>query len=129
MFILPLDPDYMKIAGVFPDGSFAGAIDMSYFRSHSELLEYWGDPFQSMWTTYQSTGEKYQLLPTEYNVCLKFRSEDWETVVPVLTPIFLSLIDLMDASDYQAVQQAANIYKLVWLEMKTLVIEQYSVLY
>lgn len=120
MFILPLDPDYMKIAGVFPDGSFAGAMDMSYFRSHSELLEYWGDPFQSMWTTYQSTGEKYQLLPTEYNVCLKFRSEDWETVVPVLTPIFLSLIDLMDASDYQAVQQAANIYKLVWLEMKTL---------
>ena len=120
MFILPLDPDYMKIAGVFPDGSFAGAMDMSYFRSHQELLEYWGEPFNSMWNTYQSTNEKYQVLPEEYNVCIKFRSEDWETVVPVLTPIFLSLIDLMDASDYQAVQQAANIYKLLWLEMKTM---------
>lgn len=73
-----------------------------------------------MWNTYQSTNEKYQLIPEEYNVCIKFRSEDWETIVPVLTPIFLSLIDLMDASDYQAVQQAANIYKLVWLEMKTM---------
>lgn len=41
MFVLPLDPDYMKIAGMFPDGSFAGAMDMSYFRSHQELLEYW----------------------------------------------------------------------------------------
>lgn len=120
LFILPLDPDYMKIAGWFPDGSLAAAMDMSYFRSHSELLEYWQEPFQSMYSAYQSTNEKYQVLPEEYNVCLKFRSEDWETVVPVLTPIFLSLIDLMDASDYQAVQQAANIYKLVWLEMKTL---------
>lgn len=120
MFILPLDPDYMKIAGVFPDGSFACAMDMSYFRSRSELLEYWGEPFNSMWSTYQSTNEKYQIIPDEYNVCLKFRAEDWETIVPVLTPIFLSLIDLMDASDYQAVQQAANIYKLVWLEMKTM---------
>lgn len=120
LFILPLDADYMKIAGWFPDGSLAASMDMSYFRSHSELLEYWGEPFQSMYTDYQSTGEKYQVIPAEYNVCIKFRSEDWETIVPVLTPIFLSLIDLMDASDYQAVQQAANIYKLVWLEMKTL---------
>lgn len=120
MFILPLDPSYMRIAGVFPDGSFACAMDMSYFKRNSELLEYWGEPFNTMWNTYQSTNEKYQLIPEEYNVCIKFRSEDWETIVPVLTPIFLSLIDLMDASDYQAVQQAANIYKLVWLEMKTM---------
>lgn len=120
MFILPLDPDYMKIAGVFPDGSFAGAMDMTYFRTNSELLEYWGEPFQSMWDEYQRTNVRNQVIPEAYNVCLKFRSEDWETVVPVLTPVFLSLIDLMDASDYQAVQQAANIYKLVWLEMKTL---------
>lgn len=120
LFILPLSPDYTKVAGWFPDGSLAACMDMSFFRSNKDLLEYWGEPFQSMWNEYQSTGEKYQVLPPEYNVCLKFRAEDWETVVPVLTPIFLSLIDLMDASDYQAVQTAANIYKLVWLEMETL---------
>ena len=92
MFILPLDPSYMRIAGVFPDGSFACAMDMSYFKRNSELLEYWGEPFNTMWNTYQSTIEKYQLIPEEYNVCIKFRSEDWETIVPVLTPIFLSLM-------------------------------------
>lgn len=120
LFILPLNPDYMKIAGWFPDGSLGCAMDMSFFKSNQDLLEYWGEPFQGMWSTYQSTGEKFQLLPQEYNVCIKFRSEDWETIVPVLTPIFLSLIDLMDMADYQAVQEQANIYKLVWLEMKTL---------
>lgn len=120
MFILPLDPDYMKIAGWYAKGDYAPAMDMSYFRSRQELLEYWGEPFQSMYNTSQSTGEKYQVFPEEYGVCIKFRSEDWETVVPVLTPIFLSVIDLLDMADYQAVQEAASIYKMIWLEMKTL---------
>lgn len=120
MFILPLDPDYMKIAGWYAKGDYAPAMDMSYFRSRQDLLEYWGEPFQSMYNTSQSTGEKYQVFPEEYGVCIKFRSEDWETVVPVLTPIFLSVIDLLDMADYQAVQEAASIYKMIWLEMKTL---------
>ena len=120
MFILPIDADYAKIAGLFPDGSFAAAVDMTYFRSHQELLEYWGEPFQSMWNTYKSTNERYQIIPEEYNVCIKFRNEDWETVVPVLTPIFINLINLLDMTDYQAVQEAASIYKMIWLEMKTM---------
>lgn len=120
MFILPLDADYCKIAGVHYDSSFTFSMNMSYFRKNSELLEYWQEPFQSMYNEYQSTNEKWQLMPEEYSVCLKFRAEDWETVVPPMTPIFLSLIDLMDMADYQAVQEAANIYKLIWLEMKTL---------
>lgn len=120
LFILPLNPDKMKIAGWFADGSLACAMDMTYFRNNQDLLEYWGEPFQSMWSAYESSGEKFQLLPEGQNVCIKFRAEDWETIVPVLTPIFLSLIDLMDMADYQAVQDKADIYKLVWLEMKTL---------
>lgn len=119
-FIMPLDPDYCKIAGFYDDGSLGFAMNMSYFRSHSELLEYWGDPFESMYSTYQSSNEKWQLMPEEYAVCLKFRSEDWETVVPPLTPIFISLVNLLDQEDYQAIQDEANIYKLVWLEMKTM---------
>lgn len=120
MFILPLNADYCKIAGLYEDSSFAFAMDMTYFKKNSELLEYWGEPFQSMWSAYESTNEKWQIMPENFSVCLKFRSEDWETVVPVMTPIFLSLIDLMDMADYQAIQEASNIYKLIWLEMKTL---------
>ena len=41
-FIMPLDPDYCRIQGVYSTGDFAFAMDMSYFRSHLELLEYWG---------------------------------------------------------------------------------------
>ena len=89
MFVLPLDPDYMKIAGMFPDGSFAGAMDMSYFRSHQELLEYWGEPFNSMWNTYQSTNEKYQLIPEEYNVCIKFSLKTGKPSFPCLRYIFI----------------------------------------
>lgn len=120
MFILPLDADVCKIAGMYSDSSFAFSMDVTYFRKNAELLEYWGEPFQSMYSEYERTNEKWQLVPEEYSVCLKFRAEDWETVVPPMIPIFLSLIDLMDMADYQAVQEAANIYKLIWLEMKTL---------
>jgi len=111
---------YTEGEGMFTDGSYSFAMDMSYFRKNADLLEYYGEPFTSLYKAYESSGDKYQQMPEEYAVCTKFRSEDWETVVPPFTPIFLSLIDLMDMADYQAVQEAANIYKLVWLEMKTM---------
>jgi hypothetical protein len=120
MFILPLDADYCKIVGLYPDSSFAFAMDMSYFRRNQDLLEFWGSPFKEMYSAYESSGYKWQLLDQSYSVCLKFRSEDYETVVPPMTPIFISLINLLDMEDYQSVQEAANIYKLIWLEMKTL---------
>ena len=39
MFVLPLDPDYCKIAGIYPTGDFAFAMNMSYFGQRQELLE------------------------------------------------------------------------------------------
>lgn len=119
MFVLPLDADFCKIAGVFPDSSFAFSMDMSYFRSNQDLLEYWGEPFQSMWNEFQRTGIKYQLMPPEYTVCLKFRAEDWETVVPVFAPMFTDLVSLLDLADIQAVVDEKQIYNLIWMEMET----------
>ena len=87
MFWLPLDADYCKINGVFTDGSYSFAMDMSYFRKNADLLEYYGEPFTSLYKAYESSGDKYQQMPEEYAVCTKFRSEDWETVVPPFTPI------------------------------------------
>lgn len=119
MFILPLDPDYCKIAGVYSNGDFAPCMDMSYFRSNQDLLEYYGEPFQSMWNTYQSSGEKFQVFPPEYGICLKFRAEDWETVIPVFAPMFTDLVSLLDLADIQAVVDEKQIYNLVWMEMET----------
>lgn len=119
MFILPLDPDYCKIAGVYTKGDYAPAMDMTYFRSNQDLLEYYGEPFQSMYSAYQSTGEKFQTFSPEYGICLKFRAEDWETIVPVFAPMFVDFISLLDLADIQAVVDEKQIYNLVWMEMET----------
>lgn len=117
--ILPLDPDYCKIAGVYPTGDFAFAMDMSYFRSHQELLEYWGEPFQSLYNQYQSQNVKWQLIPPEYGMCLKARAEDWETIVPPFAGLLNSIISLVDQEDISAIADQQSIYKLIWMEMET----------
>ena len=120
LFILPLDPDYCKINGAYPDGSFSFAMDMSYFRSRQYELETWAEPFQSMYRQYESDGIKYQPMPDEYCVCLKSRPEDWETVLPIASGLLNSIINLIDSEDIQAVADAQEIYKMIWLEMETL---------
>lgn len=120
MFCLPLDPDYMKIAGYWENGEFAEAMNMSYFRSNQDLLEYWGEPFQSLYSTYQSTGEKWQVIPQEYSLCLKFRAEDWETVVPPFCGLFNALISLQDLEDIQAIASEQEIYKLIVATIPTI---------
>lgn len=120
MFILPLDPDYCKIQGVYQTGDFAFAMDMSYFRRNQALLEYWGEPFQSMYRQYESDGIKFQSMPEEYAICLKARAEDWETIVPVFSGLLNALINLLDLEDIQAIADEQEIYKMVWLELETL---------
>ena len=120
MFILPLDPDYCKINGAYADGSFSFAVDMTYFRSRQYELEAWGEPFQSMYKAYESDGAKYQPMPDENSVCLKSRPEDWDTVLPIASGLLNSIINLIDSEDIQAVADAQEIYKMIWLEMETL---------
>lgn len=120
LFILPLDSDYCKISGVYSTGDFAFSMDMSYFRSRQDLLEMWGEPFDSMYRTYESTNEKYQPMPDEYGVCLKARAEDWETVLPVFSGLLAGIINLIDLDDIQAIADEQEIYKMIWLEMETL---------
>lgn len=122
MFIMPLDPDYCKINGVYYTGDFSFAVDMSYFRSRQTLLEYWGEPFQSMYRAYESEGNagKWQPMPDEYAICLKARAEDWETVVPIFSGLLSGIINLIDLDDIQAIADEQEIYKMIWLEMETI---------
>jgi hypothetical protein len=119
-FILPLDPDYCKITGVWETGDFAFTMDMSYFKRNQDLLEYWGEPFQSLYKEYQSDNIKMKLIPQEYGLCLKAHAEDWETVVPVFSGLLNSLISLIDQEDIAAIADEQSIYKLVWMELETL---------
>lgn len=120
MFILPLPADYCRIVAQFPDGDFQVAFNMRYFSSHSEYLEYWGSPFTEMWNDYQSSGDNWQIIPEEYSACFKFRSYDWSTIIPPFSGIFGSLIDLLDAQDIQAISDKQEIFKLIYVKLKTL---------
>lgn len=117
--IMPLDPDYCKIEGVWETGDFAFSMDMTYFRSHKELLEYWKEPFESLYKEYEKTGNKFQTIPPEYGICLKAHVEDWETVVPVYSGLLNSIISLIDQEDIAAIADEQSIYKMIWMELET----------
>ncbi len=119
-FIMPLDPDYCRIQGVYSTGDFAFAMDMSYFRSHLELLEYWGEPFQSLYNEFLKDGIKYKTIPPEYGICLKARAEDWETVTPVYVGLLNSIISLIDQEDLASIADEQSVYKLLWMELETI---------
>ena len=120
LFIWQVPAQYAKICGQYHTGDFSFAMDMSYIRSHQELLEYMPEPLNSMYNEYMSTNQKWVLVPDEYSICLKFRCEDYETILPPLLPSFYELINLADLQDTQATADKLSIFKLIWLEMETL---------
>lgn len=120
VFHLQLPADYCKIEGKFMTGDFCYVFDASWLRSRQELLDYIPDPFKKIWDEYQRTGEKWQIIPPEMQVCMKFRSEDYELIVPPFTGIFNSIINLADLEDIQQAGDEASIYKMLWLELETI---------
>lgn len=120
MFILPLDPDYCKIDGIYQTGDFSFSMDMSYFKKNQTLLEYYGEPFQSMYHEYESTNVKWVHMQDEYGVCFKVRADDWETIVPPFSGLLNSLISLLDLEDIQSIADEQQIYKMIWIELETL---------
>ena len=62
-----LDPAYCKISSKSYDGTYNYAFDFSYFRSHATQLEYYGEPFQSMYNAYTAdpSNMRWQELPSE----------------------------------------------------------------
>ena len=122
IFIIPLDPDYCKISGIYQTGDFSFDMDMTYFRSRQDILEMWGEPFTSMYRTYQAGGnsERWQPMPDENCVCLKFRSDDYEIAIPPFVALFNSIINLSDLEDIQAIADEQEIYKMIWLKMETI---------
>lgn len=120
IFIWQVPADYAKIAGKYSTGDYSFAIDCSYFRSHQELLEYMPDPLQTMYNEYQSSGQKWIVVPDVNCLCLKFRSEDFETVLPPMTPIFNALINLIDLEDITAIANEQEIYKMIYLTLETI---------
>lgn len=120
MFFLPLNPEYCKIQGVWQDGTFSYAFNMDYFNRNADFLELWGEPFESMMKEANSSGVRWVTVPQEYSVCLKFRAEDWETVIPPFAGLLSSFLGLLEEEDVQAIASEEEIYKLLVLTLPTL---------
>ena len=113
-FVLPLDLDYTKVVGIRNDSTFVFAVDMTYFNKYPELLEYWGEPFQSMHSAYGGVAaNKWQIVPDEYSVCLKLRADDFELAIPPMAGIFNALLSLISMEDLQDIGDEQDIYKLL----------------
>lgn len=121
-FILPIDPDYCKVTGIYPTGDLAFDMDMSYFSRKKEVLEMWGEPFVSMYSEYEkdTTNGKWQPMPDENAICLKLNIDDWETPLPPYMALFNSLINLEDLAEITAIADEQQIYKLLTMVMPLL---------
>lgn len=118
----PLNPDWCKIDGIYMTKDFGFSVDMSQFRSgtNQKLLEWLGDPLQSMYDEYMNNGTRWVHMPDEYAACFKFHADDIDHVIPPLAPMFQSFAGLNDLADIQALADQASIYKLLLVPIKTL---------
>ena len=122
MFIMPLDPDYCKINGFYATGDFSFKFDMSYWKSRQDQIKMIGEPWTTMWRKYQNDQRKnrWQSLPDQYAFAIKFRSEDYDLVVPPFLGMFNALLSLINLEDIQALNDEQQIYKLVYMPMDTI---------
>lgn len=119
MFILRMNPDYCAITGRYLTGDYSYSINMTGYRNQTYLIESLGEPLSSMYQAYLDTGNKWQPVPDEYCMCLKYSSDDWEIITPPYMGLFNSLINLTDQEDIEAIASELGIYKLVWMELET----------
>lgn len=122
LYLLPMPADYCRIYAQYPTGDFAYAVDMSYFRRYEDLVEAWGEPFKTMYANYRRdmSNNRWQIMPDEYAACFKFRNDDWQTIMPPFSGLLGDLINLNDIADNQAVADSLDIFKFIYVKLRTL---------
>lgn len=121
IFILKIPPDYCKISGQYFTGDFAFYVDMSQYKRYEDVIDFLGEPLTSMYRAYGGNNKnKWQPMPDEYSLCTKARVENWESVVPVYSGLFIDLIGLLNLGDIQAITDEQQIYKLITATIPTL---------
>lgn len=123
LFIMPLPADYCKIVGQYTKGDFAFAFNMMYFMGNNkDLLDYWGEPFVSMYREYErdTINNRWVLVPEEYSACFKHNVEDWQLIAPPFSGLLNDIVSLEDTKNVQAIADEQDIYKMVYLTMETM---------
>lgn len=119
-FFYPLDADECVIDSRYSTMDYGFSVDMSKWKSaqRQQIIEFLGSPLKEMYQEYERTGQRFIHCTDKYAVCFKFRTDTWDTVVPPLLSIYLSLASLEDLVDIQAEADALSIYKLIYMPMK-----------
>lgn len=113
-FILPLDGDYCKISSINYDSTFNFSFDFSFFRQNKALLEYYGEPFTSMYSAFEKDPNlRWQEIDPSITFCIKVNCEDPTLSMPPYIAMFNSIIDLCDLAEIQSVKDELSIYKLL----------------
>lgn len=121
IFILKIPPEYCRISGKYFTGDFSFSVDMSKYKKYEDILEFLGDPLQSMYKAYGGNNQnKWQPMPDEYALCTKSRTETYETAIPIYSGLFVDLIGLLNLSDVQATADEQQIYKLITATLPTI---------
>ena len=120
IFILPIPYDIAKVDGMYNDGGLSFCVKMSYFDNHQDEIEFYGEPFVSMYREYQSdmTNGLWQHMPDKYCFCIKVNIDDPLIPLPPYVALFNSIINLCDTEDLQADKDKASIYKLLSFEIE-----------
>ena len=114
LYIMPLDAQYCKISSVNLDGSMNFSYDFSFFRSHSDYLEYWDSEFQKKYNSYQTNPDlRWQELDPERTVCFKINTEDLILELPPFVALFEPLVRLLDVAELQNVRDELSAYMLL----------------
>lgn len=123
LYIMPLPADYCKIIGQYTKGDYAFAFNMMYFMgTNKELLNYWGEPFLSMYKEYEkdSLNNRWMIVPEKYSACFKHNIEDWQVIAPPFSGLLNDIVSLEDTKNVQAIADEQDIYKMVYLVMETM---------
>lgn len=123
--LYPIDPAEAVIDSIYeaPGGTtFGMALDMSKWRNaqRQQLIEWFGDPLDSMYREYMSSGVKYIHVPAEYSMVLKQRYESIDTIIPPLLPFLNQLAGLNDLFDNQNDADSLSFFKMIYMPLKTL---------
>lgn len=119
----PINPGEAVIDSIYQvDGGmcFGFAMDMSKWRSaqKQQLIEWLGDPLQSMWNEYQkNTSVKYIHVPAEYSMVLKHRVDTPDVVVPPLLAYLMQFANLTDLIDAQATADELSFYRMIYMPL------------
>lgn len=111
-FIQKIDPDICVLSAI-EDGTWMYAVDMSKIAEAD--LDKYPPEFKEMHSTYRSTGQSYQEVPSRISFCLK-GDESTTYPNPPLAGVLPEIYDLYAYKELAAVASEIDNYKLICMQ-------------